>query len=232
VSGLCETGCTYRGRHETSCACTTDCTEHPGHCKGCLPRRADVGRLCQRCYDDTLTALRAIPDLAAAAAARTDGRLNLPKRPTADGIHAVNADPASPSPAWDTADDAITWAWTWAEAAADHLTHAGPLQYTTIGLPARVLTACCTYLAAHLERLAAWEPAADFAAEARTLAHRLERVSGRDELTHRVKTPCPSCDRRTLIREDGSGAVMCRNKACGRIWHDGELEWMAHVAVS
>lgn len=231
TTALCAAGCTYRGRHETGCGCTTDCPKHDGHCQGCLPRRADVGRLCQRCYDNTRDALRVIPDLTASAAARTDGQLNLPKRPTADGIHAINSTPASPSPAWDTADDVITWAWTWAEAAADHLRHAGPFTYTTTGLPARILTPCCAYLAAHLERLADWDCAADLAQETTRLAHSLERVSGRDELTHRLKgSRCPSCDQQTLIRHDGAGKVECRNRDCRRVWTEAEYAYLARTA--
>jgi len=227
----CATGCTYRGRHTTDCACTTDCTDHPDHCRGCLPRRADIGHLCQHCHDRTLDALHAIPELTVHAASRTDGRLNLPSRPRADGIHTRPTTTPSPSPAWDTADDAITWAWRWAEAAADHLHQHGPLHVTNAGLPPRNLGACCRYLAAHLDQLAAWDAGPDLASEARALARALERVSGRDDLTHRLKTVCPSCGRRTLAREDGAGQVTCRNRDCQRVWRDGEYEWLARTGT-
>lgn len=233
MSETCVVGCTYRGRHATGCVCTTDCPEHEGHCTGCLPRPADIGLVCLRCHDNALTALHAIPELTVYAASRADGRLNIAARPTADGIHARAIHPASPSPAWDTADDVITWAWTWAEAAADHLHQYGPLAYTTAGLPARNLGACCRYLAAHLDQLCEWEPGPDLVVEATRLARSLERLGGRDALTHRLKgSRCPTCDQQTLIRHDGAGKVECRNPDCRRIWTEAEYAHLARTAAS
>lgn len=231
MSATCAVGCLYRGRHADGCACTDECADHTDHCRGCLPRLAVIGRLCQRCLDNTSDALARLPEQAVQAAARIDGRLNLPSRPTADGIHPNAVHPPSPSPAWDTADDAITWAWTWAEAAADYLHDSGPMKYTTAGLPARILTVTSGYLRVNLERLADWYCIGDLVSETGTLARRLEKLSGRDELTHRLKgARCPSCDGQTLIRHDGAGKVECRNHDCLRVWTEAEYAHLARTA--
>lgn len=218
----CVRGCTLNAQHAPPC--------DRDDCGGCLPRPADIGHLCQHCYDTTRDHLTAIPELAVHAAARIDGRLNIPAPPSSEitrpGIHH-----ASPSPAWDTADETIWWAHAWAEATADNLHHTGPFTYLRSGLPARGLTASIGYLVAQLERIVADEWAAtDLPREARQHRRRLERASGRDTLTHRLREPCPSCNHRTLIREDGADSVTCRNRDCGRIWREGEYDWLAHTA--
>lgn len=218
----CARGCTLRNQH------TTDCPDDD--CGGCLPRPADHGHLCERCYTTLRDHLAAIPELAAHAAARTDGRLNTPTAPNTGGTTPGIAH-VSPSPAWDTAEETVQWAHAWAEATADTFGHAGPFRYLRNGLPARDLHTTVGYLLAQLERVVEDEwMAVDLSDEARQHRRRLERAAGRDELTHRLRERCPTCDQRSLVREDGSDRVEC--KGCGRLWTEEEYRHLAHVAAS
>ncbi|MGN6245129.1 MAG: hypothetical protein ACTHQ3_15865 [Motilibacteraceae bacterium] len=229
----CENGCTTRGQHDAGCTCTNECPDHEHHCTGCLPRTIPTGHIiCGRCTQQLREHLNRLPDLAAAVAARRDGALNMARLPNLDGIHAPSIEPRSPSPAWDAAEEVIAWAHAWAESLADYLRHAGPFKFNRAGIPTRALTTSITYLTRHLGDIAASPFALDITGEARAMTKRLEKQAGRDELTHRLREPCPSCDHRTLIRRDGSDRVECRNTDCLRIWNEDEYAHLAHVAAS
>lgn len=229
----CVFGCTHRNRHATACPCGTDHNDdHTGHCNGCLPRAATIGHWCGHHWDKTLDALIDIPRHTLQIAAVTDGHLN---KPTAAGDatrRSTKVDQASPSPAWDTADEIVLWAHAWAEATADLLQHAGPFTYNTSGLRTRNLTATMDYLRVQLEAIAASDFAHDFAAEAIGHAKRLELMAGADHLVHRLKARCPSCNQLTLVRADGADRVDCRNRDCARVWSEAEYANLAHVAAS
>lgn len=222
---------TIHGQHQPACTCTHECPEHRDHCKGCAPALATVGLLCSRCYDRTRTALTALPELAVHAASRTDGKLSPLRLDTDSTRRGTLAHAPSPSPAWDTAEELVQWAYLTARACADDNHHVGPFRYLTNGVPARNLTQLITYITANLPWYAVDIPK-DIYDEATGWERTLTRLTGLDRLVHRIKTPCPSCNQRTLIREDGSDRVNCRNRDCGRIWREGEFDWMAHVAVS
>lgn len=226
----CARGCTTR-HHNPTCTCHAECGEHEGHCKGCMPAPAAAGELCARCLNQTRDALNAIPELVALVAARTDGRLSIARQETDATRRGTHAHAPSPSPAWDAAEEMCQWALFLALACADDNRHTGPFKFRTDGVPARNITTYLRYVVNNLEFYATDIPK-DIYSEATGYRRNLERLTGTDNLVHRVKTPCPSCDQRTLIREDGSGEVTCRNRECGRIWYEGEFDWMAHVAVS
>lgn len=227
----CARGCKIQGLHTPPCTCTPECPEHGGHCKGCLPRQAAVGRLCQACITRTTQALAGIPEAAMHAAARTDGKLSPGSTNTDTTRRASRPHAPSLSPAWDTAEEAFQWALVTALACANDNHHTGPFKYRQDGVPARNLTALVSYIANNLAWYAEDIPE-EIHDEATALHKSLIRLTGRDELIHRIKVPCPSCERRTLVREDGRDRVECRNRDCGRIWYEGEFDWMAHVAVS
>jgi len=227
----CARGCKTQGQHTPACTCTNECPDHDTHCKGCLPVNAEAGQLCRRCLDRTRDALKAIPELAAHAASRVDGKLSIGSTNTDATRRGTQAHAPSPSPAWDTAESAFQWALLTALACADSNNHAGPFKYRRDGVPAKNLTALIAYILANLDWYATDIPQ-EIHDEATSLRKGLERVTGQDRLVHRIKQPCPSCGRRTLVRDDGSDKVDCRNRECGRIWREGEFDWMAHVAVS
>lgn len=232
----CTRGCLLTGQHIPDCTCTNECPDHHDHCEGCLPKPAVVGRYCQRCADKFRDALTAIPDLAATTAHMPGGRLVT----KAGDIHTADRKPTkvdqlSLSPAWDEADDAITWAYKWALLVADLNGDAGPFTYTTAGLPAvnlATITTHITYLANRLTQLLTDDYHDEIYTDTLNLRRRLQHATGTDRLEHRIKERCPSCNQRTLTREDGASKVVCRNNDCNRVWHEHEYQRLAHVAAS
>lgn len=221
----CVMGCVLRNQHLPGCLVE--------RCGGCLPRPPRVGDTCLRCYGDGLDALRAMPDLAVQVASRRDGRLNLRVSPTAGGIHAVGYTPASMSPAWDSAEEVIAWAHAWADILATHMRGADPSRYAPTGIPVRVLSRSVGFLVAHYDRVVAAPFARDLLTEAGDLTTRLQRQSGRGELTHRLKgSRCPTCQQQTLVRHDGASKVECCNPDCRRVWTEGEYAHLARTATS
>lgn len=226
----CIRGCTTHGRHNPPCTCTHECPDHPNHCPGCQPTPADTGQWCRHCTTRILQNLTDIPDLTRQAAAREDGLLPAGRRNT-QTTRRPKQTSRTTSPAWETADEIINWAIAWTDITADHLHQQGPTRYTITATPGRNLTACITYLRTNITTLATHHPQ-DFYNETTQTHSRLIYATGSDHLTHRIPERCPSCDHKTLIREDGSDRVTCRNRDCGRIWREEEFEFLAHVAAT
>lgn len=230
----CTRGCLLTNQHIPDCTCTHECPDHPGHCEGCLPKPATVGHYCDRCAGKFRDALTAIPELAALTAGMPGGRLVT----KAGDIHTADRKPTkvdqlSLSPAWDEADDAITWAYKWALLVADLNGDTGPFKYAINGLPAvRYVTTHITYLTNRLTQLLTDDYHEEIYTEALGLRRRLELATGTDRLEHRIKDRCPTCDQRTLAREDGASKVVCRNRDCNRVWNEDEYQRLAHVAAS
>lgn len=226
----CARGCTTR-LHLTSCLCTSECPDHPGHCKGCLPRTADVGHYCQRCADRFRDALYELPELVVLVAQSPGGKLihrqsagDTSRRPT-------KVDQQSPSPAWDTADEVIQWAASWAWVVAGRPGY-DPSRYTRAGIPVRELTRSISNITNRLTQALSDDYHAELYDEATTLHKRLTLATGQDRLVHRLKEPCPTCEHRTLVRDDGAGQVECRNRDCRRIWTEDQYANLSHVAAS
>lgn len=230
MTSNCIRGCATHGHHQPTCTCTPECPDHKTHCAGCAPAPTDTGYLCARCTNRIRAALRELPELTTHAASRTDGKLS-PARAQTDTTRRGTPTPQSPSLAWDTAEEVIQWAHRMALACADTNNHHGPFAYRNDGVPANTLTTTLTYIRTHLHWYATVIPE-DIYDETTTWQRRLEHATGMDRLVHRIKKPCPTCGQRTLVREDGAGSVTCRNRDCGRIWREGEYDWMAHVAAS
>ena len=79
--------CTHRGEHKITCHDHPGYTRNPGTCTGCLPRRADRGYLCARCYDQVEAAYTKWDTFAALLAEVGDRAVS----PAADGIRASGA---------------------------------------------------------------------------------------------------------------------------------------------
>lgn len=52
--------------------------------------------------------------------------------------------------------------------------------------------------------------------------HQLLKRTARDRLVHRLDAPCPTCDMRTLYRDNGADNVVCGNRRCNRTWTEAE----------
>lgn len=112
MSGYCDTGCTIRGEHTSSC--TGHCA-HARHetCCGCLPRPAEHGHLCAWCWQRLSSDVAAAPALVQHL--REVGEPDAGRTPMSDDVHSPN-DPAEAdmlSAAIDAADEihAILASW-------------------------------------------------------------------------------------------------------------------------
>lgn len=231
----CARGCLMRGHHTPDCTHTSECPDTcSDHCNGCLPRQAETGNYCWRCTSKFRDALNEIAGLTGYLEALPEGRLatrhndesTADRRPT-------KVDQMSLSPAHDELDETQTWVYSWALNLADDLKQRGPFKYRRDGLPdTRRVDAHIKYLLEHItEALSAyWH--ADLYDEALKLRKRLQLVTGMDQLVHRLNEPCPTCDRRSLTREDGADKVICQNRDCLRVWTEAEYARLAHVAAS
>jgi hypothetical protein len=232
----CARGCLTRGIHAPGCPHTLECPDGcPEHCEGCAPRLATLGRLCTGCTTRIRRDLLAIPELCVNVAAREDGQLNAPHPATP--TRRSNIAPASPSPGWDTADEALNLLAAWADLITDHQ-HGTP-QITTLGhltgnldgtlRGGRHATRLCHWLADHQAWPAQHCPE-DWYSDITATTRQLRHLSGTDRGITKIHDLCPACDKRTLQREDGAQSVVCRNNDCGRVWRDAE--WLARIQAS
>ena len=224
----CARGCTTRD-HITDCLCTHDCPQHGNHCEGCFPREADVGHYCQRCADKFRDALNAIPELVTDLA---QSPKMVTKQTTGDKWRrATKVDQMSQSPAWDFADEVIMWAESWSWVVAGRPGY-DPTSYNIAGLPMRDLTRSISHISNRLTQALTDDYHAELYEETLTFNKRLIFATGADRLEHRLKERCPTCNHRALVRDDGAGQVICRNKACARTWTEAEYPTLAHVVAS
>lgn len=228
----CARGCLLHNQHIPGCPHTNECpTDCPTHCDGCAPRPAETGNYCWRCTNKFRDALNALPELTAATAGMPGGKLFTASTNTDRKGTRVNQ--PSPSPACDEADEVCDWAYTVATDIADHLGHQGPFTYRTNGIPHKgFITQHVTYLTNNIDVVLAVEWAEDIYDNAIGYARRLQLRTGKDQLVHRIKDRCPTCNQRTLTREDGAAKVVCRNRDCNRVWTEDEYARLAVVAAS
>jgi len=217
--------------HITTCLCTNQCPDRAhAHCSGCLPRPAVVGHYCQKCADKFRDALYEIPELVIQLA---QSPRMVTKKATGDtSRRPTKVDQMSQSPAWDFADEVILWAQSWAFIVA-----AGP-GYDPIpchpitGLPLRDLTRSISHISNRLTQALTEDYHAELYDETLTFNKRLTFATGMDRLEHRLKDRCPTCDHRSLVRDDGKSFVKCRNRNCGATWDESEYGRLALVIAS
>ena len=226
----CARGCTSLD-HITACLCTNQCpTRAHNHCTGCLPRAAIIGHYCQKCADKFRDALYEIPDLVTQLAQHPK---MVTKKTSGDtSRRATKVDQMSPSPAWDFADEVILWAASWA-----YIIAAGPgydpsTYHPVTGLPMRNLTRSISHITNRLTQALTEDYHADLYEETLTFNKKLTFATGMDRLEHRLKDRCPTCDQRTLVRDNGQSFVKCRNRSCGAIWGESEYKRLALVIAS
>jgi len=154
------------------------------------------------------------------------------KKATGDtSRRATKVDQMSPSPAWDLADEVILWAAGWAWVVAGRRGY-DPIRYDMAGLPVRDLTTAISHITNRLTQALTDDYHADLFAEALGNHNRLVHATGSDRLEHRLNKPCPSCDQRTLVRDDGAGQIECRNRSCARVWTEDQYGNFVYVVAS
>lgn len=150
---------------------------------------------CPECRDTIEHDLAGLPSLIQSLGS---GPLTQPD-PATGRLHLVNVH-ASPSPAFDLADEVTRWAKAWADTTRHWL--GDPPGPSTFG-----------YLAGRLSPILARDPDGyAFGHETLTWHRRLSHVTGsiHARITVRVPGECPHCHRRgTLIRRDGTELVRC-----------------------
>lgn len=137
----CARGCSILGQHNPTCGCTNECPEHKPHCKGCLPKPAEVAAYCQRCAYRFREALEEIPELVYRVA---DEGLTKGER---QDRKATTTSVPTPSPHWDTADEVILWAAGWAYALSRETGDPDPIPCNISGIPTAVVHDSIRYMA-------------------------------------------------------------------------------------
>lgn len=188
---------------------------------------------CRPCADRIARAVARLPELAAALYDRTleDGGKIAATGQSDATRKATRAGSPSGSPAWDAVDELVAWATGVEDRLRAELGHADvPRGGTSTVVQARFLVEAVRYLGHWATALLSSSFAVRAGADAIALERRAERAAGVDRLVHRLPAPCPSCDRKALVREDGSEQVDC--KACGRVWTEGDYRRLVVVVAA
>lgn len=119
--------------------------------------------------------------------------------------------PPSPAPAIDEEDVLRSWAAGWADTVAALLDEPEHRDH-------RLLMPSLAYLEARLERVMAGPLAELLLDDLASMVDRLTELAGLEAFAAKLPTPCVRCDRRSLVREDGTGLVRCTATGCGASW--------------
>lgn len=188
---------------------------------------------CHRCAPVIRGALRELP-LAYRALATTKF---LTRTASADEERRARSDvPPSPSPGADHADEITRTAAAWEDDLRRHLRHTAATDQ--FGDPYATLSATVEYLNTHWTAMIGREEcAADFGGEIwRLHATALAMVKNKP-VRRFLPVPCPSCDMRALIQEEGLARrpwyVECAERlgGCSRLYSEMEYEWLIRLVT-
>lgn len=180
--------------------------------------RLGVPVWCRQCQVKILDALGRLPEVVAVLASMPGGRLAATGR-TDVPVRSTAIVSPSGSPAWDAADEVISWAWATSVALLQRLgLEVPPEWWTRSAAPVVSLTTSVGVLTQHAEAWLSGPDAEQDGATCLRLERSGQRITGRDELVHRLPVPCPECDTLTLCREDGDDHAWCYR--CQRVWTD------------
>lgn len=94
---------------------------------------------------------------------------------------------------------------------------------------ANTLAGISAYLVAHIGWICQQEWVGDMAAEIGDLHAQARKLAPRFAPRKHLRQPCPSCECMALVLEHGDVECEARAGGCGRIWRDGDLDWLGHV---
>ena len=231
----CARGCTTARKHQT------DCPDRDA-CKGCQPREAKHGRLCEGCHERLIDWLKNAPGQWMLLATTATPSMAQSLKGDADAVR--SAQDGAPSPlniaAASTMTDLTDILSSWVEMLADQHDLAGPFKLMTrdgIENPGRQLNprwsayagesvwcdppvrfeihAACLWLRAQIERLEACPGVGDLwgeLGEVMSQAHCL--APWREEAAKLKGIECPCCHAMSLVRYGGDSHVTCQR--CGQ----------------
>ncbi|WP_372595675.1 hypothetical protein, partial [Actinotalea sp.] len=226
-----------RGAH------TADCDPQATPCKGCAPRSADHGTLCEWCYGRLTTDLAAAPGVVHHL--RELGRPFASAAPPSDLRHYRDPAEGDIRPAeWDAADELhamlASWALTILEEHPDGASMAGPEEVgawhtrygTTVGVhEAKATARLARWLIDRIE----WAAGQEWAAEMRrevgevlaTTTARWPVVETRSRTVAGVS--CVRCSRESLVYTPttfyrASPEIRCSHPECGRLYTEDEFD--------
>jgi hypothetical protein len=188
---------------------------------------------CRRCSSIIRGALRELP-LAYTALGSVKF---LTRTASADEERRGRSDvPPSPSPGADHADEILHTTTAWEDDLRRHLGHTAATD--RFGDPHATLTAAVEYLNTHWTAMIGREEcAADFGDETWRL-HAIALAMVKNKPVRRfLPVPCPSCDTRALIQEEGLAKrpwyVECAERlgGCSRLYSELEYEWLCRLVT-
>lgn len=214
--------------HESEEPVDTPCPAHPG--------TPGAPVWCRWCAGRITTALDRLPNLAGELALRgvADGGRLAAAGEAGRATRAKVTGSPSGSPAWDAADELIEWAWATEDRLRAHLCHSRAVRAVRLHGSGAVrvlnLGGSVGYLREWVSALLSAPFADEVGQQVLGLVRRAERAAGLDRLVHHLPVPCPTCDVRALVREDGADQVDCG--ACGRVWTEDEYRRLVVVVAS
>ena len=188
---------------------------------------------CARCASVIRAALRELP-LAYRALATTKF---LTRSASADEERRGRSDvPPSPSPGADHADEILRTTTAWEDDLRRHLRHQSATD--RFGDPLATLTAAVEYLITHwTAMIGRVECAADFGQETWRLHATAVAMVKNKPVRRFLPVPCPSCDTRALVQEEGLAKrpwyVECSERlgGCSRLYSELEYEWLCRLVT-
>jgi len=242
----CASGCTVRGQHKPTC-------DDRETCKGCIPRVASHGTLCDWCFQRMTADVAAAPDLVAHL--RVIGAPHAELAPLRVGIRTPKdaAETSILPAAWLAADEIhanlASWALLILEEHPNGEHMAGPDEVgawhtrygTTVGIAHVKATAALTrWLLPQLEWCAGQEWAAEMRREVSSMVATISArwpTASMVEPEQNLPQRCPRCSWLSLTYTPQSEygqpfKVSCSNPDCARVWSEDEWEWLVTMVTA
>lgn len=225
----CATGCRLTGQHQPAC--------DGQDCRGCLPRPAEHGTLCQWCWTRLTRAIADAPAVVAHLYLTAADSLDASASPLTDDPP-TRTDPAIDTvlpPAWLDADELTSIIESWAHVIIEE--HPAQPMRGPQSSPWNGDT--CTWMTPHLPWVAAqdwaFEMVRDLTGHLATSRHRWPSADD-VEPVRPIDVPCPRCGLRSMIYTPPRYARMafrveCTDPDCARVFSEDEWDRLRALAL-